>query len=281
MLNNSPDRVSIHGGHSGQFCCHAYDTLESIIGAYIVKGYAWVGITEHMPPNREEMILPEEADAGMDLQANYDRFADYIATCRHLQAKYADDITIYVGFETEAWSGYQAFLSKLMDTFQPDYIVGSVHHVHDVSIDFSTVYFQQAIEAAGGLDALYCDYFDLQYELITSFKPAVVGHMDLIRLLDDDYRQRMQKPDISSRIERNLSTVKDLDLILDFNLKALAKGQTEPYIARPILTRAREMGITVVPGDDVHRITDVDCFWDQGIQILDEVGLISDWRRPA
>ena len=173
------------------------------------------------------------------------------------------------------------FLSKLVDTFQPDYIVGSVHHVHDVSIDSSTVYFQQAIEAAGGLDALYCDYFDLQYELITSFKPAVVGHMDLIRFLDDDYRQRMQNPDIWSRIERNLSVVKDLDLILDFNLKALAKGQAEPYIARPILTRAREMGIAVVPGDDVHRITDVDCFWDQGIQILGEVGLITDWRRPA
>ena len=65
------------------------------------------------------------------------------------------------------------------------------------------------------------------------------------------------------------------------NLKALAKGQTEPYISRPILIRAREMGIAVVPGDDVHRITDVDCFWDQGIRILQEVGLSTNWRRPV
>ena len=42
-------KVSIHGGHSGQYCCHAEDTLEEIVLAYIEHGYTWVGLTEHMP----------------------------------------------------------------------------------------------------------------------------------------------------------------------------------------------------------------------------------------
>jgi len=39
------ERISFHGGHSGQFCCHAQDTLEDLIKAYISKGFKAVGIS--------------------------------------------------------------------------------------------------------------------------------------------------------------------------------------------------------------------------------------------
>ena len=51
-----PPPVSVHGGHSGQFCGHAKNTLEEIVLAYIDKGYPWVGITEHMPPVADAFV---------------------------------------------------------------------------------------------------------------------------------------------------------------------------------------------------------------------------------
>jgi histidinol-phosphatase (PHP family) len=167
--------------------------------------------------------------------------------------------------------------------FRPDYIVGSVHHVGDVPIDQSKERYADAIDLAGGIDALYCDYFDLQYSLIRDFEPAVVGHFDLIRLFDPDYTQRLipASTRIWDRIERNLHAVRDRDLILDFNVRALSKGQTEPYVSAPILARARELAVAVVPGDDSHGVDSVGRHVDRGGRMLADLGFSTQWRKPA
>ena len=86
----SQKRVSIHGGHSGEFCSHATDMLEDIIVAYAEKGFHWVGITEHIPPIEDRFLYPEETKAGFISSTLYHRFERYIVSCRQLQRKYAD-----------------------------------------------------------------------------------------------------------------------------------------------------------------------------------------------
>lgn len=273
-------RVSVHGGHSGEFCSHARDTLEEIIQAYIERGFAWVGLTEHMPPVTDDFRYPDERDLGLDTHDIYTRFAKYNETARRLQQTYASQLEILVGFETESHPGYEAAVQKLIVEFRPDYIVGSLHHVHALPIDMTEALYQTAAQQVGGLDALYCAYFDQQYELINALKPAVVGHFDLIRLFDPDYPRRLQQPEIWPRIRRNLERIKELDLILDFNLRALSKGAAEPYISRPILLEARDLGIAVVPGDDSHGVSSVGLNIDQGIGLLQELGFDTIWRKP-
>ena len=117
--------------------------------------------------------------------------------------------------------------------------------------------------------------------MLRRFRPAVVGHFDLIRLLDPDYAARWRESRIWERIERNLRLVRELDLILDFNVRALAKGQREPYISAPILERARELGIAVVPGDDSHGVDGVGLHCEDGIRLLEAAGFSTDWRRPV
>ncbi len=124
--------VSIHGGHSGQFCNHAQDTLEGIILAYIEHSFTWVGITEHIPPLSNDLLYPEEVEAGLTADGMYTRFADYMATARRLQQKYADQLDILIGFETEAFQGYEVFVKQLVADFSPDFIVGSIHHINNI-----------------------------------------------------------------------------------------------------------------------------------------------------
>ncbi len=273
-------RVSIHGGHSGQFCNHAKDTLEAIIRTYIQKGYAWVGITEHMPPVSDAFVYPDEKAAGLTAASLTERFGDYIATCRRLKKQYSADIRIYVGFETETHTGSIDLAKRLIDRFQPDYVVGSAHHVLDIPFDYSEKDYLLAAERCGGLDSLYEAYFDQQYEMIDSLKPAVVGHLDIIRMYDPDYRSRMTKPFIWDKIVRNLKLIKALNLILDFNLRPLSRGDREPYLAGPILGQARDMGIHIVPGDDSHGVSDIDANMQRAINLLADAGLPTKWALP-
>ncbi len=275
-----PQLVSIHGGHSGQFCNHAADSLEAVIQAYLAKGFAWVGITEHMPPPTDRFLYPEEREAGLDARFMLERFDRYMQEGRRLQKAYAGRLEIFLGFETEAYDGALAMARTLMETYRPDYLLGGVHHVAQIPFDYSREAYGQAAAAAGGMEALYCRYFDLQYELIQTLKPRVVAHFDLIRIFDADYAGRWRQPAIARRIERNLALIAQLDLILDYNVAALRKGASEPYVSGPILDRAMQLGIAVVPGDDAHGADMTGAFISQGMAVLKQKGFSLDWRKP-
>ena len=275
------ERVSVHGGHSAEFCSHARNTLEEVVLAYIDRGFSWVGLTEHMPAPSDGLVNDEERAAGIDALGMRERFGQYIATARTLQLKYAPDIEIFVGFETETCTGYQTFVRDLIKEFKPDYIVGSVHHVADTPIDVSEGMFEKSLREAGGVDELYCAYFDQQHEMILALRPAVVGHFDLIRMFDPDYTERLERTGIRARVERNLQAIAALGLILDFNGRAISKGQKEPYVAPTILRRALELNIPVVPGDDSHGVKDVGAYSREGNRILAELGFDTNWRKPV
>jgi len=252
-----------------------------VVRAYWQRGFAWVGITEHMPAAREDLVPAEERAAGLDAAATQDRFRRYFARARELQAEYAGRLRVLVGFETEAHSGYPEFVRAWVRELQPDYVVGSVHHVHDRLIDATPELYAECAERSGGVPALYCDYFDLQYEMLERLRPAVVGHLDLVRLLDPDYPRTLARAEVWQRIERNLDRVAAQGAILDVNLRALAKGQPEPYPARPILEAARRRGIAVAPGDDSHGVESVGAHCQQGVRLLEEMGFETDWPVPG
>lgn len=273
-------RVSVHGGHSGQFCGHATDTLEAVLAAYADRGFAWVGVSEHMPPASDRFRYPEEIAAGLDAAALMDRFARYMETARDLRRRHENRMPVLVGFETEAHAGAPELAAELIREFRPDFVVGSVHHVDDIGIDISPDEYRRAADRAGGLDALYRRYFDRQLEMLEIVRPPVVGHFDLVRIFDPDYRERIRRPGIWDRICRNLRRMRREGMILDFNVRALDKGATEPYVCRPILRQALEYGVAAVPGDDSHGVASVGRNLDRGIRILDETGFDTRWPMP-
>ncbi|MFZ0612235.1 MAG: histidinol-phosphatase [Desulfobacterales bacterium] len=274
-------RVSVHGGHSGQFCCHATDLLEDIVRAYIKAGFEWVGLTEHIPPAEDRLRYPEEIAAGLNAHRLRVRFARYIAAARLLQQKYARPLRLFVGFETEAWSGSIAFIRELVREFEPDYIVASVHHVDDIGFDISPAGYARAVAAAGGLEAFYCRYFDVQHNVLAALRPQVVGHFDLVRIFDPSYPATIALPSVQARVRRNLELVRSLGAIMDVNVRAIAKGAAEPYPMRSILAQAVELGIPAVPGDDSHGVDTVGRHIDSAIAVLRDLGADMNWRKPA
>jgi len=274
------EKVSVHGGHSGQFCHHASDSLEEVICAYVAEGFSWVGITEHMAPLSDALRYPDEVED--DLGADYllDRFRTYFSECRSLKQKYAGKIEIYTAFETETYEGSSAYVHKLVEDLKPDYLVGSVHHVNGICIDYDQANFDAAVKASGSLEQLYRDYFDAQFEMLQELEPSVVGHFDLIRKFDPDYLNTLGKAGVWERVERNLDFVSECGLILDFNLRGFDKA-TEQYPSMPVLEAALELDIDVVPGDDSHGVNSVGRNYERGIEILSDLGANLDWTRPA
>lgn len=250
-------RISLHGGHSGQYCDHARDTLAEIVGAYHLAGFQCVGLTEHMPPRDDSGLYPDEVALGRSAGWMEARFALYVAEARQLAREYKDRMRILVGMEGEWYPGCEQWAAELREYHSLDYVVGSVHHVQGVCFDFSGESYAKAATLCGGLVPLYAAYFDAQLAMLQATRPEVVGHFDLIRLHDPHYLRTLAVPEVWERVLRNLEWIRGAGAILDINARALLKGQPEPYVCVPILDGAARMGIAVAYGDDAHGVADV------------------------
>lgn len=273
--------VSVHGGHSGSFCGHADDTLEQIVSRYAELKFEWVCLTEHMPSEKLSLIAPEDAASGFAPEDLQRRFDEYFVEATRLKALYEGRMEIFVGFETDAYSGYEDAIENLLARHDFDMMVGSVHHVHDLLFDGDLEDYARAIELSGSIQQLYCDYFDVQLELINRFEPAVVGHFDLIRIHDAEYMDRWNDPKVRERAFRNLLRIKELNLILDLNVRSLSQGASEPYLSKPLMGFAIANEISMVPGDDSHGVESVGLNIGQGVEILVARGGSTTWTKPS
>ena len=154
----------------------------------------------------------------------------------------------------------------------------------EVEFDCSRDEYLKTAESFGGLDGLYCRYFDQQYAMIDTLKPSVVGHFDLVRLFDPNYKSRLMTPDIKQRIDRNLDLIQRHGLIVDCHLKGFgspAGAHAESNPTGEILAAAIQRGIPMVSGDDSHGTQSVGRNYVKGVALLKELGVDLDWRKPA
>jgi histidinol-phosphatase (PHP family) len=247
---------SFHGGHSGAYCRHAKGRLGDVVRRAVELGFTHYGMSEHCPRWRAADRFADELDlAPEDLVRMFD---DYVAEACQLQDTWSDRIELFLGFETEvlppdrwvdAMTGLRATLPRC------DYVIGSVHHVEGMVIDYKPELARQAADAVGGQQALELAYFELVARVATELRPEILGHIDLIR--------KFAGPDpqfdasVRAAIERALEAARASGSALDVNAAPARRGFGPIYPLPWILARACAMGIPVTLGDDGHGPHDV------------------------
>ncbi|KAJ6780924.1 hypothetical protein PWT90_06832 [Aphanocladium album] len=258
--------------HSGQFCSHAVDQLEDIIQH---------AISLNDGPQAALAAMPKRHEA-------------YLAEAQRLQAAYAAQIHIIIGFESEFIRPEFGPLVAKLAAASPcvDYFIGSVHHVHSIPIDYDAAMMSAAVAASsrtgqpadGTEETLYEDYYDLQHEMLTTLRPRIVGHFDLIRLLSEDPgRDVRQWKGVWERVLRNLKVAAEQGAWLECNSAALRKGLAEPYPGRHIAEEWLKLGGKFTLSDDSHGIGHVATNYLRAVSYLQSLGVEDVWtfrRHP-
>jgi histidinol-phosphatase (PHP family) len=187
----------------------------------------------------------QQTQAGLPLETLSRQFDDFLDEAERLKTLYASRITILVGLETEFITtadldGLEQLLEKHHRRIE--YIVGSVHHVNAIPIDFDLPTFHIALNSfpAGTGDQeneqqgqLLLAYLDAQYDVLRRFRPELVGHIDLCRLYTPGLRFS-DFPNALERLERNVRFAISYGALFEANAAAFRKGWETAY-----------------PGDDV------------------------------
>ena len=183
------------------------------------------------------------------------QFEAFLIEAHRLCNAYASSLRLLVGLETEYISPCDIDgLSKLLDSHkgQIDYIIGSVHHVNGIPIDFDLDTYRRCLDSIPlpihVADSTHMDqeherlsifldmYFDAQFELLSKFQPELIGHIDLCRLYTPNLRLHTY-PRAWNKLERNVKFAVAYGALFEVNAAAFRKGWRTAY-----------------PGDDVAQV---------------------------
>lgn len=269
-------KVSLHGGHSGEFCDHAEGTLREMLEAAVRFGYHTFGVSEHVPRVEERFLYSEEVQMGWDVEKLKQDFDHYARTVFALADEFAGRLIVLRGCEGEVVPAdrYVELMNGWRRQYGFDYIVGSVHFVGEIQIDGSQEKFERAMEYHGGLEPLVLRYYETVAQMVQALKPEVVGHLDLVRKYGNFFGS-VETPVVRRLVEQVLQVVREHDAILDLNTAGWRKGLDTPYPAPWVVQLAEKMGIGFCFGDDSHSPEQVGAGIEDGRRYLLENGVRS------
>ncbi len=255
----APWAVSLHGGHSSDYCDHGDSTLREMLDAAVAVGYHTFGVAEHAPRAGARFLYDEEIERGWDVAKIQGDFEAYAVATQSLAEEYAGRLNVLRGFEAEVvpTDRYADLMLELRERYRFDYMVGSVHWVDDRSIDYTLRLFDEVVAVFPSLEALAVRYYERVAEMVRALRPEVVGHIDVIRKYARHHGP-VDTPAIRDAADGALEAIRDAGAIIDVNTSAYRCGFDTPYPAPWLLERAvRHFGIGVCFGDDSHNVAQV------------------------
>lgn len=250
--------VSLHGGHSGEFCEHASGTLRETMEAAAAAELSIYGVTEHAPRPEGRFLYDSERSKGYDVERLGREFEAYSRESLRLQRHMRGSLEVVRGFETEAVpsSSYVESMLALRREHDFDYVVGSVHHVCDIPIDETPQHYREAVASCNGLEPFMEHYYRLVEEMIRGLCPEVVAHLDLPKL-HAPRGADLCTPKIRRAAEAAIEAAKAHNCILDLNTAGWRKGLPEPFPSPWLVRLAAAAGVQFCFGDDSHGASQV------------------------
>lgn len=317
-----------HHSHSGAFCSHACQdtTPSSMLHKAYSLGFKSYCLSEHIPRSKKSQLYPEEVEDDVTPKLLEARFEEYLEeaqrSCQIWRVGEGKDMQVLIGAELEnvdencidyiekVFNGRTASSSELRGNKaglgRIDYLIGSVHHVNSIPIDFDKVTFEQALDSFRQKDDKEVDaeiqqrrahlrliirYLDLQMELLNHFQPEIIGHFDLCRLYEPDMPMTVSDSSteadavclsllqsVDDRVQRNIKYICSYGGLIEINSASTRKGWKTPYPGQDILDVIISLGGKLCLSDDAHSHEQVGLNYHKAKEYLERNGVKSIWK---
>jgi len=267
----------IHVGTGKDHIKHGIDDIEGVIKKAIEKGAPCVTFIIHSP-RLTRFRYTQEIETNVKFVRGDAAYFNYSSKINELKEKYSHVIQIRHGVELD-WMGPGLGLkwnrAKLFQARGVDFVIGSVHFsaTYGLPYDGSKEETDKLIEIAGGPEAFWLTYLEELTDMVAISHDMihVVGHLDLPKLYTDIPKSLIEPENSSDRLSTKLfillGLIRDYNLVLDLNTSGLRKG-CGIYPSVGILKKAREMGIPVSIGTDLHNIENLHHGYKEAVDTL-------------
>jgi len=256
--------------HGHLHYCDGKGTADEYALAAISYGMLACGFSSHAP-------LPYPIAWTMS-QESLSAYAEEIESAN---AKYAGQLEIYRGLEVDYVPGLAGPSHQRLRDARLDYTIGSIHLVdffpdgrpweidgpHRHFLDGLNEIFHRDIQTAVER------YYELTREMIEKDPPDVVGHLDKIKMQNEEGTLFSEKAIwYQDAMEDTLQSIAQKGLIVEVNTRGIYKKKTaETYPSPGVLRRMNELNIPVMINSDAHHPRELTECFEETARLLLEV----------
>ncbi|WP_373897324.1 histidinol-phosphatase HisJ family protein [Haloimpatiens sp. FM7315] len=238
----------IHSNHSFD----SEETIENICKKAISKNLSEICITDHFS------IL------NYDPSYKYFDFNKYKNEIDKVKEKY--NFPIKRGLEIGEGHLKTKELEKIIESFNLDFIIGSIHNISELTIRKSLKKY--------GEENTYKKYFKELKKLAENADYDVLGHLDLVqRYAFQEFNHLYNVKDYKNQIEEILSIVIKREKGIEVNTSSLYKNYKNTFPKTSIIKMYHDMGGKVITiGSDAHNSNRVGEGVKEVMEVLNTLG---------
>ncbi|MGQ9514957.1 MAG: histidinol-phosphatase [Thermoproteota archaeon] len=222
-------------------------TEEELMRYALEEGLDGFAITDHFP----YPIYPT-ASLGIDWTTSHRALTLQIKSIEYLRSRYPG-LVVLTGAEVEYVDGL-SMLERWLQDLDLDFVLGGVHLLDGWAVDWSKEEFLKGKDHFGSFEFAFERYFDAVAEFAESGIVDSIAHIDLVKKYNAEecyfsegfawYR---------SLVETCLQRIAKTNVAIEVSTAGLRKPVRAIYPSDWILCKAKELGIQVTVGTDVHK----------------------------
>jgi histidinol-phosphatase (PHP family) len=248
-------RVDYHT-HNAR-CGHAIGQMSEYIEAAIGRGINEIGLSDHSPIlhlGDHDQPLPQTAMAMSQLPG-------YMAEIAELRDRYANQITVRLGIESDFIEGLEERYRALWKRYPLDYVIGSVHFLDGWSI------FQPVLPTGRTAEDVYTEYLKATQLLAKSGVYDIVAHLDCLKTSG-------HIPDltITPLLEETVKVIAQSGMAVELNTSGWRKHCADCYPRQELLALLCHYAVPITLSSDAHKPEQVAHGFDDAVALLQEVG---------
>jgi histidinol-phosphatase (PHP family) len=183
-----------------------------------------------------------------------------------------EETDLRLGIELDFLPGLEDRTENLLNGRDWDYVLGSVHFLHDEALDIREPPFQEFdIWRANDPDEVWARYFETLGEAARSGLYDVLAHPDLVKV----WGEKAPRPEGEARrfYERAMEGIAESDVAIEVSTAGLRKPVREIFPAREFLELCLEAGRPVALSSDAHRPEHLGYEYERAVDWLRDIGV--------
>lgn len=231
-------------------------SMTAMIESAIQKGFKQITFTDHIDYEYNSSEISFEFDT--------DEYKKEILKYREI---YGHLIEINLGLEIGIQPHILDRCKTLVESFEPDFIIASLHNVHKMDLYLGDFYIGKTPEEA--LKASF-EEIELMLEKFSDF--CVIGHLDIIKRYNKDVL-KLPKSKFIEYATPLLNRIIQMGRGIEVNTSGLRQGLGETLPSFELLALYRNLGGEILTiGSDAHQPEDVGHSFKVVLEKLQELG---------
>jgi histidinol-phosphatase (PHP family) len=257
--------------HTHTQFCDGKASIDSFCQRAVELNFSAIAFTSHAPvPFNNKYAL------------GFEHLFDYKQAVCEAREKFKNNLDVYLALEADFIPGESISMDEWRRLLKPDFILGSVHFVVNPVTNKKWFIDGVADNYVTGLKDVFDNdvktgvrlYFEQVREMIISQKPDIIGHIDKIKMNNQDRFFQTNESWYLDELEQTLQTVKTYGGIVEINGRGILREKYhECYPHINGIKRCIELGIPMTLASDSHHPDELDKAYRIAYDIASKSGL--------